>query len=663
PQRAFHRWPVSCEVTRFSDGMNIDGPQVVWRSLNLSEGGLFVTAPQTLPEGTCFDIGLQLPNAADGQPIVGTAKVVWRNDNDDTSKGQFPRGMALQFIGLAQGGQERIRRYVTHTFRASSPPTSDIGQTDFTPVVPTTHPVGDISDAFQAEPLDLERLAPGTVLGSYRIVDLLGAGGMGYVYLAEHIQIGRRVALKKLRSTFARNETVVRRFFDEARLVNRLRHQNLVEITDFISDEHGKYFVMELLEGESLGSLQVREGLLPLRRIMRIVLQLCDVLEAVHQAGIIHRDLKPDNILILSRQGNEDTVKLLDFGIAKLKGALGLSGRNITQAGVLLGTPGYMAPEHLLGRTVDYRYDIYALGVILFQLVTGRKPFEGTTWHDVLTRQATEEAPCPTLHSPRALPKALVHIIKSCLAIDPNCRPRSMAHLGAQLAAALPVEAHDSDEVSSLPGFRRAHPPHTLWHTVVQAGVLAAATAVGTTFLITTTSGELMVRGAPVAMDRFSPPDASVQVGAPADKADTQADPSQLQQVSLEAIKQDNAALREISSPNAENRPSPRKTRPSRLRTNTAREPITQDMQTPEQIYLQGLALLAKNKVSQAVEAFNQVVALQPHYAEAFRALGWAHSRLGQKRRAAHALETYVRLVPTSPDASQLRILIEDLRH
>ncbi|MDB4958628.1 MAG: serine/threonine protein kinase, partial [Myxococcales bacterium] len=164
-----------------------------------------------------------------------------------------------------------------------------------------------------------EPLPAGTLIGSYRILDLLGEGGMGRIYVAEHVKLGRRVAIKMLRAELVSNSVAVARFFAEARAVNRISHENIVEITDFLEQPGGdNCIVMELLKGEDLSQRLLRKQTMPLSRVLDIAAQTASALAAVHQAGIIHRDLKPDNIFLIERGGSSDVVKLLDFGVAKL---------------------------------------------------------------------------------------------------------------------------------------------------------------------------------------------------------------------------------------------------------------------------------------------------------------------------------------------------------
>src|SRR6185503_12690026 len=221
----------------------------------------------------------------------------------------------------------------------------------------------------------------GAVLGSYRIIELLGKGGMGFVYRAEHVKLGREVALKLLRSDFASKREAVARFFQEARTVNRVRHRNIVEVTDFVElDDGTTYIIMELLAGQSLGAW-ARGGVDPLRALA-VVTQICDGLAAAHQVAVVHRDLKPDNVTIVAQPDGTELVKLLDFGVAKLLDHEDEDLEHHTAAGLVIGTPAYMSPEQAGGMVIDARSDIYSLGAIMYELFCGQPLFRGRSFGD-----------------------------------------------------------------------------------------------------------------------------------------------------------------------------------------------------------------------------------------------------------------------------------------
>jgi eukaryotic-like serine/threonine-protein kinase len=241
----------------------------------------------------------------------------------------------------------------------------------------------------------------GQTVGNYLVTQKLGEGGMGSVYLAEHPTIGKKVALKILHAEFSSNPEVAERFFTEAKSVNAIGHPNIVDIVDYGVLQTGPagrdrlvYFIMEFLAGKTLSDVVRSESPLPPERALTIALQVADALAASHKTGIVHRDLKPDNIILIKRGRDPDFVKLLDFGIAKLTGSDGMSSHK-TKTGLVLGTPAYMSPEQCEGRaTVDHRTDVYALGVVLYEMLVGRVPFIGEGYGEILVQHLTA-APIP----------------------------------------------------------------------------------------------------------------------------------------------------------------------------------------------------------------------------------------------------------------------------
>jgi serine/threonine-protein kinase len=276
------------------------------------------------------------------------------------------------------------------------------------------------------------------VLGAYRLQGLLGEGGMGRVFRAEHTALGRPVALKMLREDYASHPDAVARFFNEARVVNRIRHENIVEITDFIEQPGGEnYYIMELLEGRSLADVLASEGPLPAERAVGIATQMCAALEAAHHQGVVHRDLKTENVFLVERLGCPDFVKILDFGVAKLLDVQQRDAMKSTAKGAVLGTVEYMSPEQARGMAVDQRTDIYALGVVLYEMLTGDKPFTGSSIGEVVAKHLNERPPKPS-RSPglrQPLPAGLDEVVLDCLAKKPARRPASMAVVAARLAA------------------------------------------------------------------------------------------------------------------------------------------------------------------------------------------------------------------------------------
>jgi serine/threonine-protein kinase len=269
-----------------------------------------------------------------------------------------------------------------------------------------------------------------TVAGRYQVIRKLGEGGMGSVYLAMHTILEKQVALKVLHGEFARKPDLVDRFMQEAKAASRIRHENVIDISDFgVTPEGHVFFAMELLQGHDLHDAIARAKLsgqlLPWSRTKKIFLQICGALSAAHSRGIVHRDLKPENVYLIDFLGDPDFVKLLDFGIAKLTDVSSEEGgRKLTKTGMLFGTPEYMSPEQARGENVDHRVDIYAMGCILFQLVTNRVPFEADNFMGVLSQHLTEQPPQipPQVFDQIGAPRALAEVIDRALEKDRDVR-------------------------------------------------------------------------------------------------------------------------------------------------------------------------------------------------------------------------------------------------
>jgi serine/threonine-protein kinase len=239
--------------------------------------------------------------------------------------------------------------------------------------------------------------------GKYKLIEKLGEGGMGAVYLGMHQYIGKKVAVKFLHREYAANQEVLARFYREARAATEIGHRSIIEVHDMgISPQGEPYLVMEYLEGESLGAVLRRNGPLDLATSCAVMEQVLLALQAAHDKGIVHRDLKPENIFFTIRPGEPPLVKLIDFGISKI------TRENIdtklTQTGSLLGTPSYMSPEQARGDTeIDNRSDLYSIGVVLYQMLTGRLPFEGANYNKLLIKVLTEN-PLPPSEANPAFP-------------------------------------------------------------------------------------------------------------------------------------------------------------------------------------------------------------------------------------------------------------------
>jgi len=289
-----------------------------------------------------------------------------------------------------------------------------------------------VTDADVADPL-----LGSVLLEQFRIDEQIGTGGMGTVYRARQTTVDRDVAIKVLKSELARDEQAVFRFEREARLAISLDHPNLVRV--FLSGRLGDgrlYIVMELLEGRSLAEELERNGLLSLERALILIMKLCAGLGAVHAAGIVHRDIKPENVYLVKRGRDDDFVKLVDFGIARVLEGDGI-GPTTTQSGRVFGTATYISPEAATGEEADQRSDIYSLGVLAYQLLTGVLPFEGKTAGAVLMQHVHQEPPLlQTKGRGAEVPNEVAQVVMRSLSKNPDARQQTLAEFLDSLAEA-----------------------------------------------------------------------------------------------------------------------------------------------------------------------------------------------------------------------------------
>ncbi len=373
-------------------------------------------------------------------------------------------------------------------------------------------------------PTAFDPLVGATLAARYQIIRRIGEGGMGAVYEAKHVVIGKRVAVKVLLEKFLTKSDFVARLLQEARLASSIGHENIVDVTDFGTTDDGRSFVvMEFLDGEALSQLIMREAPLPIERSLRIARQVASALGAAHAKGIFHRDVKPENVYLVQR-ADTDFVKVVDFGISK---AVKQGGQEegpetyrLTHTGLLLGTPLYMSPEQARGdEDVDHRVDIWALGVMMYECLTGEVPFRANNYLGIISQVLTHVAQSPSQLRPElGIPEAVEAVVMRAMEKDRTRRYAAMADLERDLERLLA-----GDQNVGLPlvdgATAAVTAPPRRWHLGLVAG---AALAVGVALALSRPTGVRspppaapVVQSAPVARP-VAPPPAPVEVAPPA---------------------------------------------------------------------------------------------------------------------------------------------------
>jgi serine/threonine protein kinase len=292
-------------------------------------------------------------------------------------------------------------------------------------------------------------------LGRYQVINLLGEGGMGKVFLARQLDLDRQVVVKVMHDHIAADPKFRDRFKRETLLMAKFHHPYAVTLFDAsLDDPQGPCIVMEHIRGVPLEELlQNNKGRMNPARIGRMLGQLCEVLQAAHHQGIIHRDLKPANLMVVDADTPYEKIKVMDFGLAKLVDPPDFNRISVTGMDFAVGTPAYICPEQVRGEVMDHRGDLYGVGVILYELLTGRTPFEGHSSMDVLLAQATEEPPTFAEVGVDYVPASIEKVVRRCLAKDPADRPASARDLAELYQAAL-----EADEAGEAPVVTAAEP-------------------------------------------------------------------------------------------------------------------------------------------------------------------------------------------------------------
>ncbi|MCA9667537.1 MAG: protein kinase [Myxococcales bacterium] len=413
-----------------------------------------------------------------------------------------PAGAAVEPVGTADTLVHTPlgkRALLAEAVDVEIPPTIPASQAPTVAASPTAHAPRPREDS----PVDDEDdpLVGRTIgNGRFHVTRRLGAGGMGTVYLAEQIAMKRQVVLKFLHQRMSDDAEMTKRFEREALAVSQLSCPNTVIIHDYGQAEDGRFFMaIEYLAGQTLGQLIRRTGALPPLRAIAIILQVLESLAEAHEKGMVHRDLKPDNIMLVERGGSDAMVKVLDFGIVKMlddgnadaaaaKGdkakekLAAIAADGLTREGDVFGSPRYMAPEQILGEAVDLRADIYAIGVILFEMLSGKPPFSADSLLGLFTQQTTGRV--PKLDVGEISEPKLEALVQRCLARKRDDRPDDASALAAELRALLPTLIKRQEQTErrllELAGVKRRYPPLL----IVVVALAAAVIGLGVTLLV-----------------------------------------------------------------------------------------------------------------------------------------------------------------------------------
>jgi tRNA A-37 threonylcarbamoyl transferase component Bud32 len=516
------------------------------------------------------------------------------------------------------------------------------------------------------------------IANNFRLERLLGAGGMGNVYRAEQLSLGKPVAVKILHEDLMADEVVVKRFEREARSASRLEHPNLVQIIDYGQDRGtgALYIAMELLTGRDLGQVITQDAPLPLHRIVRIMSQVFSALEEAHLQGIIHRDLKPANIMLVDRRGEQDLVKVCDFGIAKSSAfSTGSNTSMLTVRGFVCGTPEYMAPEQARGEDVDGRTDLYAAAVILYQMLTGQVPFTASSPVAILS-QHLDRAPTPPSRKRSDISPALDALVMSGLAKDPAVRPQTASTFRQSLEAVCSISAQGAplarDRTPTLSAVARTAAPaessRWRWGHLAVLGGLMVTVGVGAvaalrnhamfadrgSMLVPAAGSQVVPVSAAGAIAPAGGPVAAPSVPAPAATARAP--------VGGTTSTRENPAARHRPNLRASARPVAR----GALETAIAPgDPLPAPATAPEstpptahQLLIDAERLLSQGEITQACARGEEARVLGPRVAAIHRFLGKCYLRSGNAAKASDRYRTYLQLSPDASDAAFIKSLV-----
>jgi eukaryotic-like serine/threonine-protein kinase len=539
-------------------------------------------------------------------------------------------------------------------------------------------------------------LAAGFVIdGKYVLRRLLGQGGSGSVYEAEHAAIGHRVAIKVVHASRMEREENFTRFQREAKICGAIRHPHVGQIYDVGAlDDGTPFMVMELHEGRSLRAI-LDESVMPIAAVVEVTRQLLAGLAAVHHAGVVHRDVKPDNAMIVRASSGDLVVKLVDFGISKIVRA-DIRERALTQKNIIIGSPDYMAPEQLRGREVDARTDLYAVGVLLYEAVTGSLPFDGGSLTDLMVAIMHDPVRPPS-QLRTDCPPELEHVIVKAISRDPADRFQTADDMSRHLGRVQRAVRYAAD-----PGLARLEEPMPPRQTRTKRSFRIDASANTLSFPPSESvapSTEVLAAPQPTAAPATEPQLskralsrarvvllvagtgcvalalASLWPGeAPATDGASRSPVSARKTVQRPITPRDRATI--AASPTAGSQPpalsatAPHDPAGSRARTRIERpsKPAaasrTDAAERPSIRTLldEAASAFVLGQIPRARSIYQQVLDRQPSQADAWRGLGLTASRMGQRKDAERAFEQYLKLRPSAPDAARIREQLDKLR-
>lgn len=525
----------------------------------------------------------------------------------------------------------------------------------------------------------------------YLVQRVIGRGGMGVVYGGVHQELERPVAIKVLSPNWCSDPNAVERFLREARTASNLGHANIVDIHDLGRLPDGRpYLVMPLLDGINLAELMHEEGTQSPSRVASLLWGVADALDLIHAKRLVHRDIKPENLMIIRRAHGQEVVKLLDFGLA----ALVSSTERLTRQGAICGTPQYMAPETAAGDMPDARGDVYSLGVVAFELVTGKVPFDGPQPFNVLTRKLNEPAPSLEDVAGRAFSPELEAVCTRVLAIDPRTRfasageflrafaeaafstptPEDSEAAGRARTERLEGAAVDrsasgvkSRETSVAEGVQSARhtDPESIWYSSIGLRRRPSWRAWAALLVIlTVTAMGLLALWRPQAPPKEASEPAPRAVSPPAVVSPTVS----------KAVAPPNAVVTPTDDePRTKPAPPPKpKAKPAATEPRPPvpaaepppappPKPAPEDTETAARLTADGTRAFAQGQLRSAAGLFAQATRSAPSYAAAWRGLGLASERMNRHASAVRAYRRYLSLAPKAPDAPRIRARVDKL--